>query len=413
MAKLILKKCLTIFTVIGLSFGTLVVASGNAGASSSSREGQDGNNLVCGGVHTLAKAKYIARGGSVKCANGTVERGIGKVWAAEGMTLQVIERMKFGTVCSNQGYLSSGREIGPDPSKNVRHNVPGAFSVYSRPYSVWGYECAQWLHGFTESGESVGILTGCGNGLMRYWPPSGPSPVRTVACVLNGTPETSVPVGYTVQNGNCVNIAAQACVVNYGGQWNSVTGVCNVNQGTCDVFIVINGSGNTVNVSSCNTTTTTQPVTTTTLPPTTTTSTTTTTTLPKPPPTTTTTLPTPKPLPPTVQILTQPQEVSISGTDVPGTTPFSADVSAQTGDRLTVVFKAQWGSFPNSSFTYGGGMNQVITTYDAPSELPPASTINGVTANWETVTVTVYDTTSGLTASQSVSFPILPASTTR
>jgi len=125
MAKLILSKCLTIFTVLGLSFATLVVASGNAGASSSYREGQDGNNLVCGGVHTLAKAIYIARGGSVKCANGTVERGIGKIWAAEGMTLQVIERMKVGTVCSNQGYLSSGREIGPDPSKNVRHEVAG------------------------------------------------------------------------------------------------------------------------------------------------------------------------------------------------------------------------------------------------------------------------------------------------
>jgi len=405
MAKSILRKCLTIFTVLGLSFGTLVVASGNAGASSSYREGQDGNNLVCGGVHTLAKAIYIARGGSVKCANGTIERGIGKIWAAEGMTLQVIERMKFGTVCSNQGYLSSGREIGPDPSKNIRHEVAG-ITVYQRPLSVWGYGCYQWLHGFTENGESVGILTGCGNGEMRYWPPSRPSPVRTVACVLNGTPETSVPVGYTVQNGNCVSIAAQACVVNYGGQWNSVTGVCNVNQGTCDVFIVINGSGNTVNVSSCNTTTTTQPptvttTTTTTLPTTTTTS------------TTTTTLPPPKPQPPTVQILTQPQEVSISGTDVPGTTPFSADVSAPNGDRLTVVFDAKWGSFPNSSFTYGGGMNQVITTYDAPSELPLPSTINGVTANWETVTVTVYDTTSGLTASQSVSFPILPPSTTR
>jgi hypothetical protein len=383
MAKLILSKCLTIFTVLGLSFATLVVASGNAGASSSYREGQDGNNLVCGGVHTLAKAIYIARGGSVKCANGTVERGIGKIWAAEGMTLQVIERMKVGTVCSNQGYLSSGREIGPDPSKNVRHEVAG-MTVYSRPYSVWGYECAQWLHGFTENGESVGILTGCGNGLMRYWPPSGPSPVRTVACVLNGTPETSVPVGYTVQNGNCVSIAAQACVVNYGGQWNSVTGICGVTQGNCNTFIVLNGNGNEVNVTynnSCDTTTSSPPPTTTT-----TTSTTTTTTLPKPPPTTTTTMPTPS-QPPQVSGLGVPENMQIDSSR-----PMCGDITAPVGDSLSVTFSSGGiGLFfsPIVTATGAGVATKVCDTYSAPTNPIDAG-------QYDTYSVIAYDSTSRL-----------------
>jgi hypothetical protein len=384
MAKLILSKCLTIFTVLGLSFATLVVASGNAGASSSYREGQDGNNLVCGGVNTLAKAIYIAKGGSVKCANGTVERGIGKIWAAEGMTLQVIERMKFGTVCSNQGYLSSGREIGPDPSKNVRHEVTG-MTVYSRPYSVWGYECAQWLHGFTENGESVGILTGCGNGLMRYWPPSGPSPVRTVACVLNGTPETSVPVGYTVQNGNCVSIAAQACVVNYGGQWNSVTGICGVTQGNCNTFIVLNGNGNEVNVTynnSCDTTTS------------------------SPPPTTTitTTLPPPvvtPPQPPYVYGLTLPENGQIS---IDGASPVCASITAPAGDSLSVTFTSNTiGDFSPETQppVTSVGTNSVCATYIAPT--------NPVDYGTDTYTVSVYDSTTRLSAVQtSTSFTISP-----
>jgi hypothetical protein len=401
--KRIFKHCLATFMVFGLAGGVLAVVSVNAASATSiQQEGQDGNNLVCGGVHTLAKAIYIARGGSVRCANGTVERGIGKIWAAMGMTLPVIERMKLGTVCANQGYISSGRQMGPDPSKNVRREVDGQI-YYSRPLSVWGPGCYQAFKGHTEDGQSDAILTGCGNGETTRFPPSTPAPVKapvkTVACYLGTTPEYSVPAGYTVESGVCVNVQQECATDN--GNYDSVTGICTIVVATCSNVnnVPVTGSNDVVyitNYGNCNTT---PPVVVVTPPPVV---------VPPPPPVVT------PPSPPTVQILTQPQEVSISGTLIPGSTPFKADVSAPSGATLNVVFSAQWGSFPTSSFTYGGGMNQVNTTYDAPSELPPLSTINGVSANWDTVTVTVYETydNTSTTVSANVSFPILPATTT-
>ncbi len=291
-----------------------------------------------------------------------------------------------------------GRQLGPDPSKNVHREVDGV-SLYTRPLSVWGYGCYQSWKGFTENGESVGILTGCGNGEMRYWPPSGPSPVQTVACVLNGMPQRSVPVGYTVQNGNCVNIAAQACAVNYGGQWNAVTGICTVIQGNCSTLIVINGSGNTVNVTynnSCNTTVTTQPAptTTTTMPPPTTTTT--------QPPVTTTTMPPPPPeQPPTIYGLTLPENGAIS---IGGSSPVCAFITAPAGDSLSVTFTSDSiGDFSPATQppVTSTGTNQVCATYLAPT--------NPADFGSDTYTVSVYDSTSKHSALKtSPSFTISP-----
>jgi|GEM_PF-2885802 len=399
--------------IIGVPFIGSSVST--AGASSVHLEGTDGNNIVCGGVHSVAQAIKYYNGAPDLCGH----TDIGKIWTAMGITLPIIKAMFFGTVCSNQGFISSGRLMGPDPSQNV-HRYYGGASLWTRPLAVWGVTCYSALKGYTEDGHTVAILTGCGNGETTQFPPAFPKPKpkppvihhpkpkpkpRPVVCYIGTTPEYSVPAGYSVISGNCVS-AEQTCVTDNGGAWNGVTGICTVTVSSCSDVTQVYGNNNVVyvtNYGNCDVSP--PPVVVVTPPPVIV--------VTPPPPTTTTTLPPAKPQPPTVTILTQPQEVSISGTTVVGATPFKSDVSGPSGDSLTVVLSAQWGSFPNSTFPFGGGMNQVNTTYDAPSELPPVSTINGVTTNWDTVTVTVYDTTTGLSASASVSFQILPPSTSR
>lgn len=392
--KKILKHCLATFMVFGLAGGVLAVVSVNAASATSiQQEGQDGNNLVCGGVHTHAMLMHIINGGSVRCANGTVERGIGKIWEAMGITPEIAARMKLGTVCSNQGYTSSGRQMGPDPSKNVRREVDGT-TYYTRPLSVWGPDCYQSWKAYGEAGQSDGIFTGCGNAVTTHYPPSGPAPVKapvkTVACYLGTTPEYSVPSGYTVESGACVNVQQECATDN--GSYNSVTGICTIVVATCSNVTPVNVTNSTnvfvyiTNYGNCNT----APPVVVTPPPVVVT---------PPPPVVVIT-----PQPPTVNNLTQPQEVDVSST-YPN---FCANTYASDSDVLTVVFSAQYGNFSTSSFDVSGVATKSCTTYYGPSDLPPLTTINGVTANFDTVTVTVHDNTTGLTATSSVSFPIDP-----
>jgi hypothetical protein len=96
-----------------------------------------------------------------------------------------------------------------------------------------------------------------------------------------------------------------------------------------------------------------------------------------------------KPTPPTANNVTQPQEVYVNET-YPN---ICADVSAPAGHSVRVVFSAKFGSFPDSTFNYSGGFARPCKTYHAPGDVTPTGK--------DTITVTVYDLTTGLNASSS------------
>jgi len=248
--KFSIKRCLTALLVtIGLFAGTSVAIFGATAVPASAAVhvsvGQDGNNIVCGGVPTLARAIFYAKGGINKCANGKVHTDVGADWAARGITLQVVEKMVSGTVCGSQGLWSTGRQKSPDPSNNIATLVDHHI-VYVRPLSDWGSGvCYSAWVGYTEDGQRVAILKGCGNAeSTEKLPPviaQLPPTVKTVACTLGTTPEYSVPAGYTVQNGDCVS-SAQFCATDEGGTWSGVTGICTVTVSNCSNVNNVTGS---------------------------------------------------------------------------------------------------------------------------------------------------------------------------
>jgi hypothetical protein len=102
-----------------------------------------------------------------------------------------------------------------------------------------------------------------------------------------------------------------------------------------------------------------------------------------------------KPTPPTVKNVTQPQEVYVNET-YPN---ICADVSAPNGHNVKVVFSAKFGSFPDATFNYTGGLARPCKTYHAPGDVTPTG--------HDVITVTAYDITTGLDASASSDpFPI-------
>jgi hypothetical protein len=89
--------------------------------------------------------------------------------------------------------------------------------------------------------------------------------------------------------------------------------------------------------------------------------------------------------PPLVNNVTQIEFVYI-GSDYPN---ICADITAPSGDSLTVTFSAVTGNFPSASFTFVSvGSNTVCTTYFAPT--------NTADAGSDTITVTATDTTTHL-----------------
>lgn len=101
--------------------------------------------------------------------------------------------------------------------------------------------------------------------------------------------------------------------------------------------------------------------------------------------------------PPTIVSMT-----TINDVDMGGTSPnFCATADLPGSDAGTLSFTAKYGSFTTSTFSVSG-MEQECTTYVAPND--PTSP-SGLT---ESVTVTVRDTTTGLSASKSETFPVNP-----
>jgi len=99
---------------------------------------------------------------------------------------------------------------------------------------------------------------------------------------------------------------------------------------------------------------------------------------------------------PTVSITT------INDVDQGGTSPnFCATVNVPGSDTGTLTFTAHYGSFTTSTFTVNG-MNKYCTTYVAFSDPTTTTTVQ------ETVTATVRDNTTGLSAVQSEMFPVNP-----
>jgi hypothetical protein len=103
----------------------------------------------------------------------------------------------------------------------------------------------------------------------------------------------------------------------------------------------------------------------------------------------------PPKVPPSAGNITQPQEVYVNET-YPNV---CADVSAPSGHSVKVVFSAKYGSFPDSTFNYSGGFAHPCKTYHAPGDATPSGS--------DTITVTVYDITTGLNSSASSDpFPV-------
>ncbi len=179
-------------------------------------------------------------------------------------------------------------------------------------------------------------------------PPSTTTPPPpTPVCYLNGVAEYTLPSGYQVQNGQCVPIPPPP-----------PTPVCYLN-GVAEYTLP---SGYQVQNGQC---------------------------VPIPPPPTTTT----PPAPPTVS-LNQPQHAIVGGE----TQAVCATVSGRTGDTYMVTFNAAYGSLNVASET---DTLKWCSTYTSPGEIPSS----GV----DTITVSVYDQTTGQAAQDSVSFPIISA----
>jgi flagellar hook assembly protein FlgD len=241
-----IKRCLTAFMVVSslaaFSAGISVATASASGAAV--HEGQDGNNLVCNGVHTKAQLKHYANGAVSKCVekiNGKEVKVTSRpsiVWQAMGITPAVASTMKSGTVCSNQGLISSGYFHGPVPSEDVLHRI-GTTTFYTRPLAVWGRTCYSAWVGHTEDGQLVAILKGCGNAETTKLPPAHP-----VTVTPGPTP-------------------AQSCVAK-GGTWSSPAESCTTKTvtvtGNCNITVTVYGGSGTITVTntivnSCNTTT--------------------------------------------------------------------------------------------------------------------------------------------------------------
>lgn len=171
-------KLAVLVAVIACLAGAVGVTAKSAQAASQSSKTAQGdlNNLVCsGGVYTKAKLLYYARGGKDPCG-----RKVAAIWASMGITLGVAKTMHSGTVCSDQGWISSGHLHGPVPSEDTRHYATDGQSFYARPLSVWGATCYQAWIGYTEDGHEVAVLMNCGNGQCQKFPPKHPTtPVCT------------------------------------------------------------------------------------------------------------------------------------------------------------------------------------------------------------------------------------------
>jgi len=106
--------------------------------------------------------------------------------------------------------------------------------------------------------------------------------------------------------------------------------------------------------------------------------------------------PTPSSSAPTVSMTT------INDVDQGGTSPnFCATVNVPGSDTGTLTFTAHYGSFTTSTFAVNG-LNKYCTTYVAFSDPSTTTTVQ------ETVTATVRDNTTGLSAAQSEMFPVNP-----
>jgi|GEM_PF-3354066 hypothetical protein len=114
--------------------------------------------------------------------------------------------------------------------------------------------------------------------------------------------------------------------------------------------------------------------------------------------TTTTTTTTPA-QPPSVSNVTSPEEVYANGETYPN---ICVDAFGKNGNSLTVVFSANFGSFPSSTFTFtSSGYDRICTTYKAPNDATAVGKNDRITVN-------VHDNTTGLSgqSAQSMSFPI-------
>jgi hypothetical protein len=272
-----IKRCLTalmvVFSLAAFSAGLSVVTASASGAAGivHLHEGQDGNNLVCRGVHTKAQLMFYAKGGVSKCVEVLNGREVQFTFQASvayqefGITPQVAATMKSGTVCSTEGLTSSGRQHSPVPSEDVLHRV-GTATFYTRPLAVWGRACYSAWVGRTEDGQLVAVLKGCGNAETTKLPPARPPvtvttpPTPAKSCVAKGGTWDSSAESCTTKTvtvtGNC-NIT----VTVYGGSGNitiinTITNSCNTTPTTgppptsslsCLNLVLSNPSGNTVN----------------------------------------------------------------------------------------------------------------------------------------------------------------------
>lgn len=105
---------------------------------------------------------------------------------------------------------------------------------------------------------------------------------------------------------------------------------------------------------------------------------------------------TPPSTPPTVIDVTQVNDV-----DVTNTTQVCATISLPGSDSGTLTFSANYGAFTTTNVFTVSGQVQKCATYQAPTEVPSGGT--------DTITYTIRDNVTGLTASKTTTFTINPA----
>lgn len=220
-------------------------------------------------------------------------------------------------------------------------------------------------------------------------PPIAPT-TPTFVCTINGVGQTSVPPGYQIVNGQCVqltvtvscpsgstgtppncvvqtNQAAQACQ-GMNGTWtnNGDVSFCVIQQGQCTINVYINGNGNVVNSQTVSCNTTTSP---------------------------TTTAPPPTPVTLTLSNLTQPQNGS-GGIAPDGEGPISVCVTVQgkAGDVIKVPFSTTYGSFSALVTITSTGVDRVCTNYTAPNDSADVGKTETWTASGTDVTANVNAT---------------------
>ncbi|HVA10853.1 MAG TPA: hypothetical protein VNG32_01650 [Candidatus Dormibacteraeota bacterium] len=170
------RTAVALITTLGIGVSAELMAPVSASARSATE-----NSLVCGGVHSKAQALRLARGGADACGH----HDIGKAWAKVGITPQVIKTMQWGTVSSSDGLTSEGRLHSPNHSKDKLLDLGGGDDIFTRPLSVWGDTTYTALVGYTENGQEVAILEGCGNGeghpVLSKKPHHKPKPKHKIA----------------------------------------------------------------------------------------------------------------------------------------------------------------------------------------------------------------------------------------